>query len=276
MKSLLTRLVFFSGCLIYLTILSNTSGAPAGATGAPGEGTCARSGCHDSTSNFGEANISLRLDNGATAYVPGNMHTISVSIDNPQEANRNGFEIVALDAQNNNIGNWNISGEYLRLRSANGRDYVTHSEDGSVLTAWNIGWQAPLSNVGRISFFVAVNDANDNLQRTGDIIYTTSARFSAEVTSAIKTISSIEDIAVFPNPIKTQINIKINLTTATNLSGTLVNSTGQSIVSLFHRNLPMGVSNLSTPFPIGSPIGYYFLRLESKEGGIKSIPLLKM
>ncbi len=276
MKILWTRFLFFSGCILYLALLGNLPGAPAGVTGAPGEDSCGRSGCHDTPSNFGAASINLRLDNNASVYIPGNTHTLTVSIDNPQEAARNGFEIVALDAQNNNIGEWMPAGEYLRTKSANGRDYVTHSEDGSILTTWNIDWQAPSSNAGRVTFYVAVNDANDNLARTGDDIYTTSARFNAQMTSSIKAISNLENISVFPNPVQTQINIDVNLTAATNLSGTLINSTGQTIAPLFHQNLSLGTSNLSIPFPTNAPRGYYFLKLEDSKGGVKSVPLLKM
>ncbi len=276
MKNLLLRLLFFTGCIIYLLLLGNTSGAPAGVTGAPGEETCGRSGCHATTPNTGSANISIQLDNDATTYIPGDIHTLTLAIDNPQEAARNGFEIVALDALNNSIGEWLGGGEYLQPKSLNGRDYITHSEDGSVLTSWNIAWRAPASNVGVVTFYAAVNDANDNGQRTGDNIYTTSTAISAEIASSIKAIPSLENISVFPNPIQTQLNISIHLTTATNLTGTLVNSTGQSIASLFHQNLPEGSSNLSIPFPIDFPTGHYFLQLENLEGGVKSVPLLKM
>ena len=276
MKNLLLRLLFFTGCIIYLTLLSNTSGAPAGVTGAPGEETCGRSGCHATAPNTGNATISLQLDNNATTYIPGDIHTLTVAIDNPQVAGRNGFEIVALDAQNNSIGEWFAGGEYLQPKNMNGRDYVTHSEDGSVMTFWDIPWRAPASNAGLVTFYVAVNDANDNGQRTGDNIYTIAESFNAEIASSVKTISSLENISVFPNPIKTQLNIRINLTTATNLKGTLVNSTGQSIASLFHQDLPAGISNLFIPFPIDYPVGYYFLQLENLEGGVKSVPLLKM
>ena len=261
--------------IIYLALLGNTSGAPAGVTGAPGEETCGRSGCHATTPNIGNATISIQLDNDATTYIPGEIHTLTLTIDNPQEAARNGFEIVALNALNNSIGTWLGGGEYLQPKSINGRDYITHSEDGSVMTFWNIPWRAPSSNVGVVTFYAAVNDANDNGQRTGDNIYTTSTAFNAEIASSVQTISSLENISVFPNPVKTQINISIHLTTATNLRGTLVNSAGQSIASLFHQNLPAGVSNLSIPFPINYPAGYYFLKLENLEGGVKSVSLLK-
>lgn len=260
---------------MYLALLSNTSGAPAGTTGAPGEETCGRSGCHATTPNTGTATISLLLDNDATAYTLGEIHTLTVAIDNPQVAARNGFEIVALNALNNNVGEWLLSGEYLQMKSANGRDYMTHSEDGSVLTSWDIAWRAPNTDVGAVTFYVAVNDANDNGNRTGDNIYTIAETYEAQVTSSIKTISSLKDITVFPNPVQTAINIKLDLTTSTNLSGTLINASGQSVALLFQQNILEGISNLSIPFPSDFPTGPYFLQLENLEGGVKSVALFK-
>ena len=275
MKNLLLRFLFFAGCVMYLALLSNTSGAPAGTTGAPGEETCGQSGCHATTPNTGAATISILLDDDATAYTPGEIHTLTVTIDNPQTATRNGFEIVALNSLNNNIGEWLLSGEYLQMKSANGRNYMTHSEDGSILTSWDIVWRAPNTDAGAVTFYAAVNDANDNGNRTGDNIYTIAETYEAQLTSSIKTISSVKDIMVFPNPVQTAINIKFDLITATNLSGTLINATGQSVALLFQQDLPAGVSDLSIPFPSDFPTGPYFLQLENLEGGVKSIALLK-
>jgi len=276
MKSLMTKILFLTGCILYLVLLGNTQGAPAGATGAPGEDTCGRSGCHATVPNSGNASISLQLDNGATAYVPGETHTLRVSIESPQSAARNGFSMLALNGQNNSTGEWIIAGEYLQtISAANGRDYVTHSEDGSILTFWEFDWKAPSSNIGAIKFYLAVNDANDDGERTGDNIYTSVITYNAQIASSLKAIASLENISVFPNPIETQLNIKIDLTKATNIRGTLVNSVGQSITSLFQQDLPVGDSNLSMPFPLDLPVGPYFLKLEDLEGGVKSVALLK-
>jgi len=43
MKNLLIRGLFLGSCMAYLLILGNSSGAPTGVTGAPGEETCGRS-----------------------------------------------------------------------------------------------------------------------------------------------------------------------------------------------------------------------------------------
>lgn len=275
MKNLFTRLLFFIGCLLYVALLSNSGGAPVGVTGAPGEETCGRSGCHATSPNTGGATISIGLDTDATAYLPGNTHNISVSIANPKQAMRNGFEIVALDAGNNSVGDWIVSGEYTQTKSANDRDYVTHSEDGSILTTWKVDWKAPSSNVGTVTFYAAVNDADDNGGRTGDDIYTKSLSVSTDVPSAVKVLSSLAEVTVYPNPIQAQINLQLTLTERTTLTGNLTNTLGQTVGQLFDQTLPKGETNLSLQIPIGLVAGQYFLQLRNEIGGVKTIAVLK-
>ncbi len=275
MKNLFILLLFSLGFTVYIALLGNVGGAPAGTTGGPGEETCGKSGCHATNPNTGPATINIGLDIDETAYVPGKIHSVTIAIDNPQNAARNGFEIVALNAQNNNIGEWILSGEYTQARSANGRNYMTHSEDGSILTTWKIDWKAPASNVGTITFYAAVNDADDNGGRTGDNIYTTSKRVSAEVTSSVKSIQSITDISVFPNPVQQIINLKIGLTEPTNLSGQLVSLNGQIVGQLFNEQLSNGTHYLSLETPPNLAAGLYLLELRNEQGGVKTLSVLK-
>ena len=275
MKNLFTRLLFLIGFIIYVALLSNADGAPVGVTGAPGEETCGRSDCHATSPNTGNATINIGLNTDATAYIPGNTHNISVSIENPKEAMRNGFEIVALDAQNNDIGEWIVAGEYTQTKSANGRNYVTHSEDGSILTSWQIAWKAPTSNVGMITFYAAVNDADDNGGRTGDDIYTTSLSVPAEIASSVTTLSSLTAVKVYPNPIQSDINLQLTLAERTTLTGTLINTLGQSVGQLFDQTLPKGETSLSVASPTGLTAGHYFLQLSNEIGDVKTIAILK-
>lgn len=275
MKNLFTRLIFILGFIIYVTLLGNVGGAPIGVTGAPGEETCGRSGCHATTPNTGNATVNIGLDTDATAYVPGQNHTVSISIQNPKEAMRNGFEIVALDARENNVGEWLIAGEYTQKRSANGRDYVTHSEDGSIITTWEIGWKAPTSNVGLVTFYAAVNDADNNGERTGDNIYTTTLSIPAEIASAVTSLNNLTEVIVYPNPIDSDLNLQITLTEKTALTGDLINALGQSVGQLFDQTFPKGKTTLSLPTPLGLNTGSYFLRLQNEVGETKIMSILK-
>jgi len=275
MKRLFTQFLFLFGLITYLALLGNRSGSPAGQTGAPGETTCGNSSCHNVAENTGSATINLTMNEDQVSYQLGETHKIAIAIDGAQAAGRNGFEIVALDASNNNVGEWILAGNDKRERSSNGRNYITHTADGSAQAAWEIDWKAPNEDAGAVTFYVAVNDANNNGGRTGDDIYTTSLAVEAEVTSSINDISSLKDITIYPNPVGEQLNLALNLTTATKLTGTISNVTGQSVMELFQGNIPVGTSSQSFSMPQHLVKGHYFLTLKNSEGGVKSIPFIR-
>ena len=275
MKQLFTQFLFLCGLIVYIALLGNRSGAPAGRTGAPGETTCGTSSCHDVESNLGSAIINLSLNEGQTTYQVGEIHQIAIAIDSAQVEARNGFEIVALDAQNNNVGEWIIAGGDLRERSGGGRNYITHTTDGSAQSAWTFDWSAPAEDAGAVTFYVAVNDANDNGGRTGDDIYTTTLAVEAEVVSSVEEISSLKGFSIYPNPVDGQLNLQLNLTTDTNLTGTVRNLAGQSVVELFQGTVFAGTSIQTYTIPQNLTQGHYFLELRSSEGAVKSIPLIK-
>src|SRR5688572_18573262 len=85
--------------LVSATVRKSSSGAPASHTGAPGEQTCATSGCHDDTTpNIGTAQVSLQLGNNEQTFTPGNTYPITVKITDPK-VTRFGFQIVALESK---------------------------------------------------------------------------------------------------------------------------------------------------------------------------------
>ncbi len=279
MKSLLTRSLFLFGLVVYLVLLGNRSGAPAGRTGAPGETTCGTSSCHDVTPNAGSATISLTLNEDQTTYQLGETHKVTIAIDGAQVVERNGFEIVALDAQDNNVGEWILEGNDKQEKTGGGRNYITSTADGSAQTAWEIDWKAPEIDAGAVTFYLAVNDANNNGGRTGDDIYTTSLSAEVEIVSAVNNINSLEGFSIYPNPVNNQINLQLVLSELTYLTGTIHNGIGQSIGlstgQLFQGEIQAGTTLQSLILPPNLTKGYYFLELKSAKGGIKSIPFIK-
>lgn len=275
MKHLFTRFLFLLGIITYLGLLGNRSGSPAGRTGAPGETTCGTTNCHNANPNTGSATINFTFDEDQTAYQLGATHTLSISIDNAQAAGRNGFEIVALDAQDNNIGEWLLSGDDKRERTGNSRNYITQTTDGSAQNAWEIDWQAPASDAGTVTFYLAVNDANNNGGRSGDDIYITSLSVDADLASSIANIESLEMATIYPNPVKEQLNLNLQLDQPTYLTGTIRNSLGQTITQLFQSEFQTGTSLHTFNLPTNLAKGYYFLVLQNAEGGMKSITFIK-
>lgn len=150
------------------------NGAPAGRTGAPGELTCATSGCHGSTAlNGATENIFVVTDNGnvVSSYVPGVTYTIALSLaSNPT---KKGFQATVLDGSNNFVGTLTpITAAGTASVTGLGRTYINHTFAGTSAPAWGFTWTAPATDVGAVRFYVATNKTNNNGANSGDEIYT--------------------------------------------------------------------------------------------------------
>ena len=266
MKKYLLYTLFIGSSFFYFILLGNTAGGPAQSTGAPGEATCGRSGCHAVAENQGDATIELQFNEGATNYVANEVYPMTVSLSNLQEEAKNGFQIVALDSLDNNIGSWELTNETTtQIRAGNSlsdRNYVTHTRDGVAQTSWDFNWQAPDDLGGAVTFYLSVNDSNNNGGRTGDAIYISSLSIEEEMSTSVQDFIS-ESINIFPNP--TSGLISIATPTIPILEVALMNSTGQILLTQSNPT-QLDISNY--------PSGIYFLSLTTPSGnGIKKILL---
>src|SRR5580658_7589855 len=76
------------------------TGPPWGATGAPGEQTCAQSGCHAGTPNTGGGNVKIILPAGNSGtYTPGQTMQLLVQITDATKK-AYGFQMTARLASN--------------------------------------------------------------------------------------------------------------------------------------------------------------------------------
>lgn len=183
-KSLLILSVM--GCVLLLASYTvyKTSGAHPGSTGAPGDLTCAQSGCHVTASVTQDSGLvnTLIYSQFDSTYTPGNNYTVTIQA---MKANisKFGFECVALkDSTNTNIGTF-IPIETTRTQKishmAGGGDLrysMTHKTAGTTTStpgaiAWKMKWTAPATNVGTITFWYATNCTNNNGQNTGDQVF---------------------------------------------------------------------------------------------------------
>ncbi len=179
-------LFFFALFAVYMLsgsrVKANRSGPPASRTGAPGELTCNMAGCHNSfQTNSGSGTLSLT---GLPAnYTPNQEIDLTVTMN---QANRvlYGFEVTAIDDQGRRAGELIVTDASRTQRitgvvSNNLREYIQHNFDGSAPNgtnqgSWNFRWKAPAQSVGRVTFYVASNAANNDGQSIGDFIYTIS------------------------------------------------------------------------------------------------------
>jgi hypothetical protein len=179
-------LAWFASPAISIPPEVKSFGAPPGSTGAPGEYSCAKSGCHDDLPvNAGPATHALELmESAGQAYTPGRTYTLKVRIQGNQDIPRFGFQAVALDAQGRQAGSIIITDENRTQMLQNDienkdREYFTYRHEGTFpekagIGEWQAEWQAPKAGTGPITFYFSTVSANYDNTDKGDYVYTAS------------------------------------------------------------------------------------------------------
>lgn len=172
-----------------------------GHTGAPGESSC--TGCHGGTANTGSAVIEWNVGDTGT-YVPGTSYTGTVKI---KRLGREKFGFVCLALQN--AGNVNLGGfgllETMRTRTYmdGARNYVSHTPcgaDAQDSTEWSFTWQAPATDVGPITIYMANLVANHSHNTTGDETYTRTITLNPSAVGIDDNVATDMGLRVSPNP----------------------------------------------------------------------------
>jgi Reeler domain-containing protein len=191
-----TCLAFFLAALVVELLSNNTvrtvgafaEGPNPGHTGAPGELTCAVSGCHGGEPNTGPGQFQITAP---SSYEPGKTYQITVTHSTSDTSRRRwGFQLTALDGSSNKAGDFQSTSITQVLQGGPGgnRQYIEHNFLGTFQgqpsgAMWTVDWVAPSSDVGRVTFYAAGNQANNNGNESGDQIYATSV--SVPVATAI-------------------------------------------------------------------------------------------
>lgn len=160
-------------------VFTNQSQPPAGNTGAPGETTCSRSGCH--STNSAVTTSALVFDTApagglASGYTPGQQYNLIVNVNSltPPAGTttpKYGFSLTAVDGSNNAAGTFAItSAATTSLSTFAGKSYIGHKSANST-AAWVFKWTAPGSGTGDVTFYIAANSSNNNGNSLGDAIY---------------------------------------------------------------------------------------------------------
>ncbi len=158
-----------------------SSGPPAGNTGAPGELTCATSGCHQGSLNGGPGQFVIIAP---AVYEPGETYQITVRhTTNDSSRRRWGFQLTALTTSNRKAGDLDNTNNLTIVLNDDGpgfnRQYIEHTLNGTFAgqtsqASWTFEWTAPDTDVGPVIFYAAGNQANNNGSNDGDQIYTVS------------------------------------------------------------------------------------------------------
>lgn len=249
-----------------------TSGGHPGTTGAPGEPTCAQSGCHsDATVNDGVGVNTLIFPNADSTYTPGQTYTVTVQVNKPS-ISKFGFELGVLkDADNTSIGQLTVTDAnrtHLINATINSksRTYITHSTNGtpatsSGKTSWSFQWKAPSTNVGNITFYYVTNNTNSSNTNTGDALYLSSFTIKAKTSgTSIKELSSEESFKVFLSS-SNQLQLNYELRKNSQISAKLCDIQGKVIetIELGEQGTGKHTDYLNLNHEISS--GIYFVNL---------------
>jgi hypothetical protein len=233
----------------------NSSAAPAGNTGSPGDGnSCARIGCHTGGPAQTNQIVSLTGNIPVEGYIPGQTYNMTVTMSNG--GSRFGFSLSPQNAQGALLGTLIASGAGTTLNGAGGK-YLTHTSSGtsgSGSKSWTFQWTAPSAGTGTVTFYGAYNFANNQGNTGGDVIVTHTQTFSENLTTSLSEVSG-NRLEIFPNPIEDQINIRmadvdeVIMVTLMGVDGRVVlqekYSQGNIRIELAGRKVPSGVYMLA-------------------------------
>ncbi|MFM2201471.1 MAG: hypothetical protein RL040_671 [Bacteroidota bacterium] len=187
--------------------LQDDPNGKAGASGAPGETTCNTTSCHNSyTLNSGTGSITITSPDLVNwAYVPGTTYTISVTVAQTG-INLFGVCFEALKPNGDNAGLLHAGvGTQIKTKTVSGfqRKSITHNTNTGATAAshtFTFTWDAPTTDIGAITFYVAGLAANGNTTEVGDRVYSTSQVVTSTSLNLNELVNSRLEKNVYPNP----------------------------------------------------------------------------
>ncbi|OWY25619.1 T9SS C-terminal target domain-containing protein [Sphingobacteriales bacterium UPWRP_1] len=284
----MTKKVLFLTLLLFASLAtlnrqyahSNSAQPPLGRTGAPGELTCATSGCHGGAPNTGpgSATIFFAGDGSGSSYTPGSTYVIGVVINNGGgTGSRYGFEMVALNSSNQSVGTFigntpNFTAT--AVQSSTNRQYIFHKNVPNPNAGnFTMQWTAPATDQGPITFYLAANSANGNGLGSGDLVYTTTLQIQP-VPVGIETAlqNNTGTIEVYPNPVTgNTANIAFALEKPQNVQILLYHINGQLLETLYTGQQPAGNQQQQVAINRSNyPEGLYLLVLQTETGATQT------
>lgn len=245
----------------FLASHKNASGAPAGSTGAPGEQNC--TACHSGGTQNGDAINELTLEDGAgnpvTSYIPDSTYMVNFFIDNA--ALKKGFQLVALDASNQQAGNM-IATPATTVLTSGGKKYVTHkSSSNTTTTGWDFKWTAPSSNVGNVRFYAASNVTNNNNNTTGDQIFLSQHVVSHNPLASVEEYGKAMNFSAFFASNTNTLNLDFDSKVTGKGFVNMIDLSGKSVYNNHFGNVKIGPNHEKVLLPADIRNGIYIVHL---------------
>lgn len=243
-----------------------------GHTGAPGETGC--DGCHGGTPNTGMGTLTLDWSDTSGQYVPGQVYDAVVTLE---QADRDKFGFVALalkDSGNTTTGQFSIDDvDRTRTFSDGPRKYVSHTPCGadavpSGSLSWTFHWQAPATDVGPVTIYLAGLAANHNHNTSGDDAYELALQLTPADTVASASGERLDGVqfSLHPNPVAAggRLNVTVTLPQQGSLQFRVFSLQGNMVRQFDLGEKAVGEQNISLNLACISG-GAYFL--EASLGG---------
>lgn len=241
---------------------TNSSGAGAGKTGAPGESNC--TACHSgSTQDGANENLLTVLDGGNPVfeYLPG--QTYEVTLKMASSPNKKGFQSTVLTSSNDMAGDFS-GGSNTSINNANSREYANHTSasNNSATSTWSWSWTAPALNSGDVTFYVASNSANNNSANSGDVIYLSQHVIGEQSTSSLNDVvyPSLNGVSYVPG--KNEVYVSLNSISQDEISLSIVDLKGNLVFSKNLGSSSLGLNTFNVTIPTDMKSGTFVVQLD--------------
>jgi hypothetical protein len=206
MKSKFLQLMLLCAILWYGTTALNPSNPPTGATGAPSETSCNRSGCHSGGTYVGTSTLTGIPD----TVVAGKTYTITLT--HKSNAVRSGFQMTCLDSKNAKCGTF-VIGTGSVLANTTTRNYIGQSTPKNLAagaTSWTYSWKAPTTlTTDKLSFYFVTLAANGNGKESTDNSFTGSKTVYFKTATPTSEVQADQFVRCYPNPVVSDLNIDL-------------------------------------------------------------------
>ena len=197
MKSQFTPFYFLLFFAIFL--VSNSANPPDGRTGAPGDDTC--TSCHTGN-NPNNLEGTLEIKGFPDELEPNALYRLTIRATRTGGLPvRAGFQLVALDGDNNNAGEFSNAGPSSTLTTIDDRTYFEHDpalrfeEEEEV--SWSVDWISPTDASKEVTFYANSIFGNGS-GSSGDLNVPVSfSKSIVEIIEPIETQVNVQDVSCF-------------------------------------------------------------------------------
>jgi hypothetical protein len=250
---------------------SKLAAPPAGSTGAPGESKCSASGCHSTDASSADVTFTV---NGQSnfGWNSNSVHNIKLTVASSGMTTC-GFQAIALAKSNNaQAGSFiqinNDTRTFLTTQQSTQKKYIGHSSEGVACAttgqqefSWR--WETPSTSVGKVSFYVAINEANGDGTSDGD--KTAYKEFQLNERVGIKQEEeNVYKYSVYPAMVQEVVNISYYNPKNQSVSLQLVDLKGQVVYTFSNQSQAEGQVNARYAMP-SVAAGMYLVKLTNSQ-----------